>query len=103
MAEFQTVTKADDLEDGDMKAFEVGGVLIAIARIGDTFHAFDDTCTHEQCSLSDGGDLEGIIVVCPCHSSEFDVTNGDVVAPPADTPIRVYEIRLQGDDLQVKV
>ena len=42
--------------------------------------AFDDTCTHEECSLAEG-ELDGAVIVCPCHGSEFDVRTGDVLTP----------------------
>ena len=57
MAEFVPVARADALEEGDMRAFDVRGTRIAVANTAGTFHAFDDTCTHRQCSLAEG-DLE---------------------------------------------
>jgi nitrite reductase/ring-hydroxylating ferredoxin subunit len=32
-----------------MRAFDVKGTTIAVAKVGGAFHAFDDTCTHQQC------------------------------------------------------
>ncbi len=81
----------------------VGALDIALARLEDgSFAAFDDTCTHEECSLS-GGDLEGDRVVCFCHGSEFDVRTGAVLQGPADEPVRVYETRIAGGELEVLV
>lgn len=102
MAEFITVGKADGIEEGGMAVFEVGEKIIAVARLGDGYNAFDDTCTHAQCSLAEG-DLEGRIVICPCHSSEFDITTGEVLAPPATQPLQVYEVRVEGGNLQIRV
>ena len=47
--------------------------------------AFDDTCTHEECSLADG-ELDGGVVVCPCHASEFDLRTGDVLCAARARP-----------------
>jgi nitrite reductase/ring-hydroxylating ferredoxin subunit len=59
-------------------------------------------CTHEECPLSDG-ELEADRVVCYCHSGEFDVRTGAVVKGPPDDPIRVYELRLDDGDLQIRL
>lgn len=101
MAEFVIVAGAEDLKVGEMRAFEVRGAKIAVANVADTFYAFDDTCTHLQCSLAEG-DLEEATVICPCHGSEFDVRNGAVLQGPAREPVETYEARIEGGSLEVK-
>ena len=101
MAEFEVVAGADDLKDGDMRVFDVRGTQIAVANIAGTFYAFGDTCTHMQCSLAEG-DLEETTVICPCHGSEFDVTSGEVLRGPAREPVGAYEVRVEGDSLEIK-
>lgn len=76
--EFTTVAKAGDIPSGELAAFDVGGIMVAIANVDGIFYAFGDTCTHAQCSLAEG-DLEGTTVFCPCHGSVFDVTTGAVL------------------------
>lgn len=101
MAEFEAVTRADELKEGDMQAFDVRGAKIAVANVAGEFHAFGDTCTHMQCSLAEG-DLEETTVTCPCHGSEFDVTSGEVLRGPARDPVGSYEARVEGGNLEVK-
>jgi 3-phenylpropionate/trans-cinnamate dioxygenase ferredoxin component len=101
MTEFAAVSRANDLEVGDMRAFEVRGTRIAIANVDGTFYAFDDTCTHLQCSLAEG-DLEETTVICPCHGSEFDVRSGAVLQGPAREPVETYETRVEDGSLEVK-
>lgn len=100
MAEFVTVGSAADVREGEMRPFEVGGRRVTVARVGQTYHAFDDVCTHQQCSLAEG-DLEGATVTCFCHGSQFDVTSGAVLHPPATEPVRSYPVRVEGDSLQI--
>ncbi len=102
MAEFVAVGRSDDLREGDMRAFDVQDTKIAVANVGGTFYAFGDTCTHVHCSLSEG-DLEETTVTCPCHGSEFDVTSGQVLAPPAREPVASYETRVVGENIEIKV
>jgi cytochrome P450/nitrite reductase/ring-hydroxylating ferredoxin subunit len=89
---------------------EVAGVAVCVGRLharldappGDGFVAFQDTCTHEECPLSDG-ELDGPVVVCPCHGSEFDVRTGDVLTPPALEPLPIYEAREEDGELLVRL
>ena len=101
MAEFVVVGRVQDLQEGSMRAYEVKGTRIAVAKVGGAFHAFDDTCTHRQCSLAEG-DLEETTVICACHGSEFDVRSGAVLEGPAREPVEIYEVRVEGDDLEIK-
>ena len=47
-----------DVPPGGLVVADVRGTRIAIANVGGTYYAFDDTCTHQQCSLAEG-DLAG--------------------------------------------
>jgi nitrite reductase/ring-hydroxylating ferredoxin subunit len=101
MAEFEVVVGADNLKEGEMQAFDVGGNKIAVANVAGKFYAFGDTCTHMQCSLA-GGDLEETTVICPCHGSEFDVTSGAVLQGPAREPVETYNTRTGGGRLEIE-
>jgi nitrite reductase/ring-hydroxylating ferredoxin subunit len=83
-------------------AVDVGGTRIAVANVSGIFYAFEDTCTHEHCSLAEG-DLEGTTVTCMCHGAQFDVRSGAVLAPPALLPVKAYRTRVAGDALQIEV
>lgn len=81
MTELVTLTDVHDLADGDLQAFDVKGIRIAVASVNGTLYAFDNTCTHLHCSLAEG-ELDGKVVTCPCHGSQFDVTTGAVLRGP---------------------
>jgi 3-phenylpropionate/trans-cinnamate dioxygenase ferredoxin subunit len=98
-----TIIKTTEIPAGAIVAVDVRGTRIAIANVDGTCYAFDDACTHEQCSLAEMGDLAGTTVTCTCHGSEFDVRTGKVLAPPATLPVKVYAIRIEGDALHIEV
>lgn len=102
MPDFRTVLKTMDIPPGALVAVDVAGVRVSVANVGGTFYAFDDTCTHEQCSLAEG-DLAGTTVTCMCHGAQFDVRTGQVLAPPAPLPVNVYRTRLDGDAVQIEI
>ena len=79
------------------------GTRIAVANVGGTYYTFGDECTHEQCSLAEYGELAGTTRTCTCHGSEFDVRTGEVLAPPATVPVKVYPVRVAGDALEIEV
>jgi nitrite reductase/ring-hydroxylating ferredoxin subunit len=102
MEQLTTVTAVDDLGDRELAAFPVTGKRIAIAKAGDAFYAFGDTCTHQGCSLAEGV-LDGTTVTCPCHGSEFDVTTGEVLRGPAREPVQSYPVRIEDGLLRIEV
>ncbi|WP_327281753.1 MULTISPECIES: bifunctional 3-phenylpropionate/cinnamic acid dioxygenase ferredoxin subunit [unclassified Streptomyces] len=57
-------------------------------------YAIDDTCTHQDASLSDGW-LEGCEVECPLHASKFDLRTGAVDSPPAKRPVRTHQVLVE--------
>ena len=101
MSEFKTIGRGVPAE-GKMRAFDADGHRVAVANSGGTFYAFDDTCSHMGCSLAQGR-LEGTRVTCRCLGSQFNVTTGEVLRGPAASPVRSYEVRLEGGALQVAV
>jgi nitrite reductase/ring-hydroxylating ferredoxin subunit len=102
MSEFMTVAKSGDIDDGAVEVFEVGGQHVAVANVEGSLHAFGDICTHAHCSLAEG-DLDGKTVTCPCHGSQFDVTTGAVLNPPATEPVPTFPLRVEDDEIKVEV
>lgn len=103
MAEWVTVGKADDIAEGEASPFDVNGVQIAVSRVEGQLHAFSDICTHRQCNLSLGGEVDGTTIECECHGSVFDMVTGAVEEGPAEEPIAIYPVSDEGGDLRVEV
>ena len=68
---------------------------------GEVF-AIDDTCTHQDASLSEGW-LEGCQVECPLHASKFDLRTGQVDALPAKKPVRTHAVVIEDDHIFVQL
>jgi nitrite reductase/ring-hydroxylating ferredoxin subunit len=102
MAEFVTVGDASEVPEGEVKAFDVNGAEIAVARTQGTLYAFSDICTHRHCNLATGGELDGEFhIECECHGSMFDIRTGEVYNPPATEPLETYEVREVDGQIQV--
>jgi nitrite reductase (NADH) small subunit len=102
MAEFVKVATTDELPPGQAQKVDVGDKTIALFNISGSYHAIDDTCTHEGGPLSEG-EVEGNIVTCPWHGAQFNVATGEVVGPPAEVSVSAYRSRVNGSDIEVEV
>ncbi len=101
MAEFKTVAQLSDIEPGSLKHVELDTETeICLANIDGTIYAVNGQCSHEGGPLGEG-DLDGTTVICPWHAGEFNVTTGEVEGPPPDDPVARYEVRIEGNDIQV--
>lgn len=72
------VAAENELAVGTMKAVSVQGREVLLARTQDGFYAVGNICPHMKGKLSKGT-LEGTIVTCPRHGSQFDVRTGENV------------------------
>lgn len=102
MANFIQVCKTTDIPDPGKQVFEVGDHFVLVAHVGGAFYAIEDRCTHDDGPLGEGP-LEGLAVVCPRHGARFDVRDGRVLAMPATRPVPSFEVKVEGDDVLVKI
>jgi nitrite reductase/ring-hydroxylating ferredoxin subunit len=98
--EFIEAAKAQELAPGTMKRVEIRGRRILLANVAGRVCAVDDTCTHEDASLSTGV-LRGELVKCPLHGSRFNVCTGKALEEPAEVDLRTYPVRLEGGRILV--
>ena len=101
--EWLRVASTGELAKGEMKPVEVEGHSLAIYHLSDgTWHASDNTCTHAYAVLTDGW-LEGHIIECPLHAGRFDLRNGAGLGAPIEHDLTIYPVRLDGDDVLVRL
>lgn len=84
-----------DLPDGGLHEATVDGSRILLARTGGTVRAVSAVCPHYKMPLAEGFACGGR-VRCSYHQSTFDLTTGDVTAPPALSGLTVYPTRVVG-------
>jgi 3-phenylpropionate/trans-cinnamate dioxygenase ferredoxin component len=79
----------------------IAGEMIAIVRDeqGDV-HALSDMCTHATVPLSEG-EVDDCTIECWLHGSRFDLRTGEPTGLPAITPVDVYPVTIEGDDVFV--
>ena len=97
---FNDAGDAAELAPGAMRRADLAGRRILLANVEGRICAVDDTCTHEDASLSSGS-LRGTLVKCPLHGSRFDVCTGAVQEEPAEENLRTYRVRVEGGRILV--
>ncbi|MDQ0402548.1 Rieske (2Fe-2S) protein [Streptomyces sp. NPDC000349] len=86
-----------DIPEGGGMVFADQKVVVTQPSKGE-FKAFSATCTHQGCavkSVSDG------VINCPCHNSNFSITDGSVQSGPAPKPLPAVQITVSGDSIQL--
>lgn len=97
------VAATTDVAEGKCLGVRVGKKEVAIYHLpGGEFHATDNVCTHEFALLSEGW-LENGCIECPLHAAQFDIRTGKALSAPADTDLQVFQVKVEGTDLLVKV
>lgn len=116
MGIFVEVGKVGELEAGTMKEVAVQGQEILLAKVGSKYYAADGRCPHLGGRLAQGK-LEGTVVTCPLHGSQFDLADGHVVrwlkgsgvlsalgkALKGPRPINTYKVKAEGDRILVEI
>jgi 3-phenylpropionate/trans-cinnamate dioxygenase ferredoxin subunit len=101
MSEYRAVAKASGVPPGDMHCVTLDGDEIVIANAGGTFYAFSNICPHEGRALCERI-LQGDKVTCPWHDAQFDIRTGKALAWITDDPVRIFELRRDGDSIEIR-
>ena len=102
MAGWVTVARDGDVPPEGVIVVTAGGKRLALCKVNGRHYAIDDVCTHDGGPL-DQGELDGEEIECPRHGARFDVTTGRATCMPAVVPVKTYEVRRAGGEVQVNV
>jgi nitrite reductase/ring-hydroxylating ferredoxin subunit len=75
------VAKMDEIAGGGMKAVEAYGKEIVLCKYDGKIYAVGKRCGHMNAPL-EMGTLEGYILTCPMHHSQFDIITGEALSGP---------------------
>jgi Rieske Fe-S protein len=79
-----------------------GGMIFAAQKVvvtqptAGTFKGFSSTCTHMGCQVNQ---ISGGLIHCPCHGSEYSITDGSVKGGPAPQPLPAENVTVQGGQI----
>ena len=95
-----TAGAVDDLPVGEAVRISTPDGAIAVFNADGEFYAIDDTCSHQDASLSEGW-LEGCFVECPLHAASFDLRTGVPTCLPAKKAVRTYPVVVENGVIHV--
>ena len=90
---FIAVATCDAIPDGKFIKVMIEERPFILAHVNGRYHAVEDNCSHEDYPLSYGC-LDGDRIKCSLHGSRFSLETGAPMDEPADTPIRVYRVKV---------
>jgi len=94
------VAAVADLTPGNtLKIITTAGAIL-LANVEGKLYAVDDTCTHEDSSLSLGC-LKGDLISCTLHGSRFNVRTGQPMEEPATEALCRYPVRVRNSRIEV--
>jgi len=97
-----SIGRVEDLEGVLLRGLTITGREILLARLGDSWSAIGNVCTHEHCLLSNGR-IIGENVQCPCHGSMFSLRTGEAKHWPATDPVPVYPVTVNGGEVFIEL
>jgi thiosulfate dehydrogenase (quinone) large subunit len=92
-----------DVPVGQSATFQVPGTSdpgLVIQESKGQFVAYDAVCPHAGCTVAYFASND--VIACPCHGSEFQVSNGDVIVGPAEVGLTALTVTVKGGQLYVK-
>ena len=82
--------QASDIPVGGGAIYTAAKVVVTQPASGQ-YKAFSAVCTHVGCIVNK---VANGTIDCPCHGSEFKITNGAVVTGPAPSPLSAKQIKI---------
>ena len=71
----------------------IAGDYVITQPAAGEFRAFSKVCTHQGCDVSK---VDGGVIICPCHGSEFSIQNGSPQAGPARQALPETKVKVDG-------
>jgi len=101
--EWIKVCDKDSLSNGDLMGFDYNNKELLIAKVQDEIYATDRICTHQYADLSSGFlNEEEKTVTCPLHLSVFKLENGIPQNPPAELPLKTYDVKIEDNNIYIR-
>ncbi len=101
VSDFVFAARVSDVSEGRIFAIQVDEVPIGLTLINGELRAFGDVCTHDGGPLAEGTVME-TCVMCPLHGACFDLKTGHGTFPAAG-PIPIYETKIEGDEIKIRL
>lgn len=97
---WKRVCSAGEIAENSLKQFDVDGVTLVVANLGDKFRAYPPMCPHMEEPLAESGICNAGVLTCTKHLWQWDMLTGTEQGM-AEKPLLLYEVRRDGDEVSV--
>jgi 3-phenylpropionate/trans-cinnamate dioxygenase ferredoxin component len=102
MNDFEYLADLADLPDGSLLGVQrANGEEVCLYNYRGSIGAIGNVCTHAEFAMSDGTLRNDATVECVWHGARYDVKTGRVCRGPAEDPLPVFPVKLDGDRVLV--
>jgi 3-phenylpropionate/trans-cinnamate dioxygenase ferredoxin component len=102
MTGYEELANVADLPEGALVgAVRSDGMEICLFNHRGIIGAVGNVCTHAEFLLSDGTLRNDGSLECAWHGARFDCRTGKVCRGPAEDPVPVFPVRIDGDRVLV--
>jgi Rieske Fe-S protein len=91
------LARTDDIPLDGGKIFPDQHVVVTQPAAGQ-YKGFSSVCTHKGCAVSQVANGR---IICPCHGSEYSITDGSVQTGPAPRPLPHVAIKVKDGEISV--
>ena len=91
-----------DLSPGEMRQFDLKEEEVLVVNLNGELYCLEGRCSHAGAPLYEGS-LEGDVLTCPWHYSQFNIKDGSVLRGPAEKPLHLYMTEIRNDQLYVEM
>ena len=99
-AEYIEAAKFSDIPENGIYKLKLRGEPLILTRVNGEVFCVIDRCSHEDVPLSLGC-IKGDRIKCSYHGSHFSLRTGQPTDEPADSPIRVYPVKVEDSKVYV--
>jgi 3-phenylpropionate/trans-cinnamate dioxygenase ferredoxin subunit len=99
--EFIEAAKLSDIAESGIYKLKLKGEPLILTRVNGEVFCVIDRCSHEDVPLSLGC-IKGDRIKCSYHGSHFSLRTGEPTDEPADSPIRVYPVKVEKDKVFIQ-
>ena len=102
LSEWIKACNVEQVKEGELFGLKHDDKKILLSNLKGKIHATDLICTHADADLSTGF-LSDEGVRCPLHLSVFNLENGEPQNLPAEVPLKVYNVKIDANEVYVEV
>ena len=102
---WKRVCSASDVAPGRLASFDVAGVTVVAANLGDDgFSVFPPVCPHMEEPLAQSGMCAGPVLTCSKHLYQWDMRTGEAAGPAENELVLLrYESKVEDGNVLARI